>query len=337
MLERKSFCVYLSEYSGDLMPRLYIGSTSTRSIDLGYRGSVSSSEYKQIWKSEIKNNPNIFKTTILSYHETRKEAFDEETRLHYEFDVVNNPAYINKAYANGKMSMSGRKHTLETKAKMSCTKKDYWVTAERCEFGKTISNSKKSKKLLKSKEELELERIKMSDAQTKRTEELKHEHAKKISDAWRSQSKEKKEEISKNISKRSKAQFENMTEHQAKEFSKTIAAGLAKLPQSKKKEMLNKQRIARESKSELEKEADKQKWKDSYGLKSKDERKAITTKLNLTLSNRTKDQKEAYSKKLSESLKGKRGQIVVCPHCEKEGSNKVMYRWHFDKCKILNV
>jgi hypothetical protein len=26
---------------------------------------------------------------------------------------------------------------------------------------------------------------------------------------------------------------------------------------------------------------------------------------------------------------------VVCPHCNKSGANSVMYRWHFDNCKLL--
>jgi hypothetical protein len=25
--------------------------------------------------------------------------------------------------------------------------------------------------------------------------------------------------------------------------------------------------------------------------------------------------------------------LVTCPHCDKVGSNRAMYRWHFDRCK----
>lgn len=56
--------------------------------------------------------------------------------------------------------------------------------------------------------------------------------------------------------------------------------------------------------------------------------------------NKTKE----HCQKISEALKGKertgscaKGQkkkIVICPHCAKEGAAHVMFRWHFEKCKL---
>jgi hypothetical protein len=41
----------------------------------------------------------------------------------------------------------------------------------------------------------------------------------------------------------------------------------------------------------------------------------------------------ATKQKLSDSLTGKKPQIVICPHCNKNGGINTMKRWHFDKCK----
>lgn len=39
---------------------------------------------------------------------------------------------------------------------------------------------------------------------------------------------------------------------------------------------------------------------------------------------------------VSIALKGKPKQTYICPHCNKEGKSGVMYRWHFDNCKLIN-
>lgn len=72
------YCTYLTVYYGNKLPSFYIGSTSVKNIQKGYRGTVSSLEYKSVWKLELKHNPQLFKTIILSTHYTRKEAFIKE-------------------------------------------------------------------------------------------------------------------------------------------------------------------------------------------------------------------------------------------------------------------
>jgi hypothetical protein len=102
------FCTYLTIYSGNKLPPFYVGSTSVAKINSGYRGSVSSVEYKTIWKLELKDNPELFRTIIISRHDTRKEALEKENKLHKLIGVSNNTLYINKANAipNGQFGVN---------------------------------------------------------------------------------------------------------------------------------------------------------------------------------------------------------------------------------------
>lgn len=110
------YCVYLTEYLGDRLPRYYVGSSSLDKIHSGYKGSVSSKEFEEIWNEEISKNPKLFITTIISNHETRLEALEEELKYQLEHDVVNRKDYINKSLAriNGffGMDVSGKNNPM---------------------------------------------------------------------------------------------------------------------------------------------------------------------------------------------------------------------------------
>ena len=93
------FCTYLTIYKGNKLPMFYVGSTSVSKINNGYRGSVASKAYKQIWISELKNNPQLFETRIISLHNKREEAIEKENYFHKKLNVVLNELYINKANA----------------------------------------------------------------------------------------------------------------------------------------------------------------------------------------------------------------------------------------------
>lgn len=93
------YCVYLTYYKGNLLPKWYIGSSSDLKIKNGYNGSIKSKKFKDIYKSEQTNNKHLFKTRILSYHCTRKEALVEELRLQQLHKVVKNKLYMNESYA----------------------------------------------------------------------------------------------------------------------------------------------------------------------------------------------------------------------------------------------
>lgn len=110
-----SYCVYLTVYSGNKLPIFYLGSSNIKKVANGYRGSVSSKEYGKIWNQELKDNPTLFKTIIISEHLTRTEAFDHEEHLQKARKVVTNPLYINRSYANSKFSL--KQHTPWTRNK----------------------------------------------------------------------------------------------------------------------------------------------------------------------------------------------------------------------------
>jgi len=128
------YCTYLTIYSGNKFPRRYIGSTSIKKIQQGYHGSVSSKKYGRLWKEELMENPQLFKTRILSTFPTKQEAILEEERLHRKYDVVRSPNYVNMTYANKGFfgyEMQGevnpfynKQHSEDTKEKM----KEAWKT-----------------------------------------------------------------------------------------------------------------------------------------------------------------------------------------------------------------
>lgn len=83
------------------MPMFYIGRSNVKSVQNGYRGSVSSKLYKQVWLDELKQNPQLFETKILTTHITQKEAAEQEEYFHKKHQVHKNPMYINQATAAG--------------------------------------------------------------------------------------------------------------------------------------------------------------------------------------------------------------------------------------------
>lgn len=93
----KTFCVYLITYRGNKLPPFYIGSTSLAKINAGYMGSVSSKQYKEIWKKEIQQNPHLFNVHVLSTHPTRNEASMKEATLQKKMNARSNSLYVNMA------------------------------------------------------------------------------------------------------------------------------------------------------------------------------------------------------------------------------------------------
>lgn len=81
-------------------PWLYIGSTS-KSLE-SYFGSVSSKEFKNFWRDEVKNHPEHFKKEVLvnCIKNDKTILLELEEMIQREFDVVKSSQYFNKAYAN---------------------------------------------------------------------------------------------------------------------------------------------------------------------------------------------------------------------------------------------
>ena len=103
------YCVYLTTYLGDklhpknsstsIRPKYYIGSTLTKNIAKGYRGSVRSKKYRAIWEQELIDNFNLFDIEILSVYPTQEAAIEAENYLQEQENVIRNPEYVNMAKA----------------------------------------------------------------------------------------------------------------------------------------------------------------------------------------------------------------------------------------------
>lgn len=108
------YCTYLTIYLGSKLPMFYIGSSTIKKINAGYRGSVKSKKYKQIWKQELKDNPHLFKTEIIKEYYSRKMALYREKKLQKQLNVVKSSLYINMSIAapNGFFGMGGENHPL---------------------------------------------------------------------------------------------------------------------------------------------------------------------------------------------------------------------------------
>jgi hypothetical protein len=278
------------------------------------------SSSKKVKKAILEGGEEKFVGEILKTFETYDEAYWEEQKLIKQ--NIKNPLCLNEHFIDPDskrkiFGVSGPK-SLEHRQKI----------------GERGSKTKQAKHALLSVEEHEAFSSKMSEAQTSRPEEIKLKHAKKISEAWKKQSPEQKDLISKKFSLRSKEQFSSLSDADRVLYAERTSLGLANMPQEKKDKMKAARLQTIADKSEAEKKRDIDKWKLTNSSKSDEEKKAIRLQMIQTNANKSAEQKSTYSKKLSEALKGKCGKQVICPHCGKEGSNKVMGRWHFDKCKV---
>lgn len=93
------YCVYLTCYLGNKLPPFYIGSTTTARIQSGYKGSIKSKQYKEIFENEKLNNDHLFKTKIIKKFKDRKEALAYECSVQIKLNVVKSSLYINKSIA----------------------------------------------------------------------------------------------------------------------------------------------------------------------------------------------------------------------------------------------
>lgn len=121
------YCVYLTIYSGKLLPPFYIGSSSVKKVRNGYHGTVNSRRYRTVYRNELKRNPHLFKTNIISLQPTRNAALQRELEIQKKLKVVKSPLYFNESYAKGCFGADtsgknngfyGRQHSEETLTKM---------------------------------------------------------------------------------------------------------------------------------------------------------------------------------------------------------------------------
>ena len=114
------YCTYLTIYKGSKLPTFYIGySTVDKVLNKNYHGTVSSKKYGSIWKKDLRDNPHLFKTKILSLHLTMFDAKARETFLQTSLNVTKNPLYVNQHIQGTKFCIdrTGMLHSEETKEK----------------------------------------------------------------------------------------------------------------------------------------------------------------------------------------------------------------------------
>jgi hypothetical protein len=77
----------------------------------GYHGTIKSKKYQSLYRKELKTNPHLFKTHIISSFTNRQEALEKENTLQRKLNVVKSPLYFNEAYArNFGLSTQGDKN-----------------------------------------------------------------------------------------------------------------------------------------------------------------------------------------------------------------------------------
>lgn len=160
-----------------------------KQISNGYRGTVSSKEYRKVWREELRNNPHLFVTKIISYCETRKEALDREQQIHTAMKVNISPLHINKSIASangvfgvcltGKQNgMYNKKQSESSKEKISISSKLNW-TKERKDKHRKLYGEIWSSDLNPAKKDVNRERMRNNNPSKIK---IICEHCKKLCD-----------------------------------------------------------------------------------------------------------------------------------------------------------
>lgn len=111
------YCVYMTIAKHEGKYYRYIGSTSIEKINSGYIGSVSSSKWRDVFKSLDT------KTRILLKFDTRSMAYDEENNLHIKYNISKNPKFINEVNS-GNRTKEGDQPKKKSPANMSLISKE---------------------------------------------------------------------------------------------------------------------------------------------------------------------------------------------------------------------
>jgi hypothetical protein len=313
------YVTYLIIYCGEKLPPFYIGSTSLNKIENGYRGSVRSKKYSEIFKRELKDNFDLFNVLIFSKHINRKDAYETELKLQKYFNVVKSKYFYNQALASaggmagmdisGKNNpMYGKKHSEEAKRKIS----------EKRGHDKRYNITDKHK---------EITRI------THLGKIVSEETRKKLSEAGKGRI---VNEETKQLLREKNGGF-LVSEETRKKISKGNKGKIISEETRKKISVALKNRIVNEETKQLLRE------KNGGFLVSEETRKKISDskkgkkrffsqewRNNISKGNKGRIVSEETRKKLNKSRNSKK---LICPHCEFNGGGGNMKRYHFDNCK----
>jgi hypothetical protein len=282
----------------------YIGSRQSNcdpKDDLGVKYFSSSSNENFI--NEQKKNPSRFKYEILSLHNSRMEAFDEEIRVQIELDCLNDEMCYNKSINHLNFTNYSKtfKCTKETKEKISKARKEFYKTHDIWnkgyrypeEFGEKVSESLKG------------------------NPKLRAQLGKKLSV-------EVKEKISESVKEYFKT---HDNARKGSHWSEEDKKHQSKLRKGKTWEELYGIEKALEMREHLSKST-KGENNGMFGKKQPEEaKKKISEK------RRGKKRSEEDIRKQKETVKNK--PFVTCPYCglrAKQSPN--MTRYHFENCKF---
>lgn len=96
------YCIYLTVYHGNKLPPFYIGYSTIKKVKNGYKGTVCSKLYKDVYRRELEYNPHLFRTFVISRCKTQADALKRESFFQRHFQVHTNPMYMNMAISNEK-------------------------------------------------------------------------------------------------------------------------------------------------------------------------------------------------------------------------------------------
>jgi len=233
MQTQKPYCVYITIYSGENLPPFYIGSKDTLSVENGYFGSVSSQRFSKIWKQELTQFSHLFDILIISYHDTRAEAFNEEELIQRKLKVVESELFINEAYAKKGFSNLNKKHSPETKEKIRKSRELFLHTVGKEEWyskmGKKQSDTRQAKNATMTPDEIIDRHNRLSAAKTNRSEEEKLKTSNAMKLHWSNLSPEKRKELGNLRSKLAKERFAKMSQIEKELLSKSISAKLERI------------------------------------------------------------------------------------------------------------
>lgn len=179
------YCVYLTIYSGNKLPPFYIGSTNLARIKSGYCGSVTSREYRDVWRSELRNNPHLFTVKVIKICVSRSDAYDAEEKIQRQLDVVKNPLYINFHIANTVFSSYGKrwKYSEEHACEIRNTKRKAMTPDKLRELAEKISKTRIERKIVPWNKDRKIP----TPNQDFRTAEYREKQSKSLSDRNRIQ------------------------------------------------------------------------------------------------------------------------------------------------------
>ena len=148
--EKLDYCVYLTIYSGNKLPPFYIGSSTIQKVNDGYHGSVKSKKYEKLWRSELKHNPQLFKTRLIRTFATKRDALAHERKIHLLLNVTHNPLYVNLSVAQvdgvfGYPEKCPVVKTVSSIRKLKKSLKDFWESDASKETRKLLSKRSSGK------------------------------------------------------------------------------------------------------------------------------------------------------------------------------------------------